>query len=76
VAGGEEIVIARAGKPVARIVPYEDRPAKRVPGGLAGLVELDAGWDSDETNAGIQALIEGHALQPDAESPAEDEQGD
>jgi prevent-host-death family protein len=38
VAAGEEIVIARAGKPVARLVPVEKKKPKRVMG-------LDAGKD-------------------------------
>jgi prevent-host-death family protein len=31
-AAGEEIVIARAGKPVTRLVPYEPRREPRQPG--------------------------------------------
>ena len=38
VAAGEEIVIARAGKPVARLVPVENEEPRRVMG-------LDAGKD-------------------------------
>jgi prevent-host-death family protein len=33
---GEEIILAKSGKPYAKLVPL-DRPAKRVPGGLEGL---------------------------------------
>ncbi len=29
---GQEIIIARSGKPVARLVAYENKPAKRVSG--------------------------------------------
>jgi prevent-host-death family protein len=36
VAGGEEIVITRAGKPVARLVPLE-KPARRILGRDRGL---------------------------------------
>ncbi|MBS3948550.1 MAG: type II toxin-antitoxin system Phd/YefM family antitoxin [Dethiobacter sp.] len=32
VSEGQDVIIARAGKPVARLVPYTDRPSKRVPG--------------------------------------------
>ncbi|MBI4870736.1 MAG: type II toxin-antitoxin system Phd/YefM family antitoxin [Candidatus Riflebacteria bacterium] len=59
VSAGEEIVIARAGRPVARLVAYEQRPAGAKPGGLAGLVELAEDWDSAETNAAIGALMAG-----------------
>ncbi len=38
---GEDIVIARAGKPVARLVPYEQPPPKpRVGGQWAGRVHV------------------------------------
>lgn len=40
VAGGEEIVIARAGKPVARLLPVQSRGASRVPGSLRGRIRL------------------------------------
>jgi prevent-host-death family protein len=36
VAGGEEVVIARAGKPVAKLVPIEAKPPKRQLGRLEG----------------------------------------
>jgi prevent-host-death family protein len=32
VSEGQDVIIARSGKPVARLVPYTDRPAQRVPG--------------------------------------------
>ncbi len=34
---GEEILIARAGRPVARLAPLA-RPARRVPGGAEGAI--------------------------------------
>jgi prevent-host-death family protein len=37
---GEEIVIARGDVPVARLVPIVDRPPKREPGTLRGLVKV------------------------------------
>ncbi|HXO19322.1 MAG TPA: type II toxin-antitoxin system Phd/YefM family antitoxin [Thermoanaerobaculia bacterium] len=39
VAGGEEIVIARAGKPIARLVPIEPKPP-RIIGQDDGLFEV------------------------------------
>jgi prevent-host-death family protein len=68
VAEGEEIVIARAGKPVARIVPYNKHPVRRQPGGLKGLLELSEDWDSPETNAEIVTMFESSQLVPDTES--------
>lgn len=41
VAGGEEIVIARAGKPVARLLPFQSKGASRTPGALRGRIRLD-----------------------------------
>lgn len=35
---GEEIVIARAGKPFAKLVPLERKPKQRVPGIAQGAV--------------------------------------
>jgi prevent-host-death family protein len=32
VAAGEEVIIGRAGRPVARLVPYTEEPRRRVPG--------------------------------------------
>ena len=55
-ANGEEIVIAKAGKPVARLVslPTTER---RVPkfGTLAGKIRVAEDWDSPETNEAIWA---------------------
>lgn len=35
---GEEIILAKSGKPYARLVPLEPAAGKRVAGGLAGRV--------------------------------------
>jgi prevent-host-death family protein len=60
VAMGEEIVIARAGKPVARLVPEHAEPNQRPPrksGGWRGRVHLAEDWDSNETNTAIAAAF-------------------
>ena len=44
-AGGEEIVIARAGKPIARLVPIEPKP-QRVIGQDDGLFEVPEDFDA------------------------------
>ena len=46
VEGGEEVVIARAGRPVARLVPFRARTAPRVPGIWRGRVTLAADFDA------------------------------
>jgi prevent-host-death family protein len=42
-AAGEEIVIAKAGKPVARLVPFEPRREPRQPGLMKGQI-----WIADD----------------------------
>ncbi|HVT77254.1 MAG TPA: type II toxin-antitoxin system Phd/YefM family antitoxin [Acidimicrobiales bacterium] len=55
-AAGEEIVIGRAGKPVARLVPYVPAVARRTPGAWKGKVKLAA--DFDDTPADVIASFE------------------
>jgi prevent-host-death family protein len=43
---GEEIVIAKAGHPVARLVPLATRSAPRTPGGWRGRVRISADFDA------------------------------
>lgn len=43
VSQGEEVVIARAGKPVARLVAVTERPTRRTPGSAK-----DTLWVSDD----------------------------
>ncbi|OGO72346.1 MAG: antitoxin [Chloroflexi bacterium RBG_19FT_COMBO_62_14] len=40
VMGGEEVIIAKAGKPVARLVPFEQLPKVRAPGSAAGQIVI------------------------------------
>jgi prevent-host-death family protein len=54
---GEEIVIARAGKPVARLVPVGSK-GPRVPGGWAGRWVLADDWDSAAVNEQIADSFE------------------
>ena len=58
VEAGEELVIARAGRPVARLIPYRARREPRVPGLLKGQIKLAADWDSPSTNAEIADLFD------------------
>lgn len=50
-AAGEEIVIARNGHPVARLVPLQRQPERRVPGSLKGKIWMAP--DFDETDPEI-----------------------
>jgi prevent-host-death family protein len=45
VEAGEQVTISRAGKPIARIVPLNDRPARRVPGRYAGKIIMHDDFD-------------------------------
>ncbi len=47
VLAGEEVVIARAGKPLARLVPLESQPALRRGGFLKGQAILTADLKAD-----------------------------
>ncbi len=42
---GEETVIARNGRPVARLVPYQEERRPRVPGAWKGRVRMLPGFD-------------------------------
>jgi prevent-host-death family protein len=42
---GEEIIIARAGKPIARLAPLEERPKRRPLGMDAGKGFIHDDWD-------------------------------
>jgi len=44
-AGGEEIVIAKSGKPVARLVPYTAKNEPRRPGYLRGKIRVKKSFD-------------------------------
>ncbi|OGQ00811.1 MAG: antitoxin [Deltaproteobacteria bacterium RBG_19FT_COMBO_52_11] len=43
---GEEIIISKSGKPVARLVPFEEKPVRRVPGSAKGGVILSKDFDA------------------------------
>jgi prevent-host-death family protein len=42
---GEEVVIGKAGRPVAKLVPYREERARRVPGGWKGRVRIHENFD-------------------------------
>jgi prevent-host-death family protein len=56
VEAGEEVVIARAGRPVARLVPFRARTRPRTPGLWRGQVKLAA--DFDATDEDVLAAFE------------------
>jgi prevent-host-death family protein len=52
---GEEVIIDRAGVPVAKVVPLVRRVNRTAIGSLAGQVDLSGDRDSPQTNAEIAA---------------------
>jgi prevent-host-death family protein len=52
---GEEVIISRAGKPVAKVVPLRSHVRRTGRGSLRGELSLSDDWDSAETNASIAA---------------------
>ncbi|GBE01617.1 hypothetical protein BMS3Abin08_01049 [bacterium BMS3Abin08] len=46
VSSGEEIIIAKAGKPIARLVPIVERPKKRVAGTAKGKIFVAEDFDA------------------------------
>jgi prevent-host-death family protein len=50
---GEEIIISRAGIPVAKVVPPDRRVDRRGRGSLRGTLVMADDWDSDEVNEAI-----------------------
>lgn len=54
---GEEVVIGKAGKPVARLVPYREDREPRVPGGWEGKVRIAD--DFDELPEEVAAAFRG-----------------
>jgi len=58
VAGGEEIIIAKAGKAIARLVPLDVPPKKRQLGLLKGKLNVPDDFDAPLTEDEL-ALFEG-----------------
>jgi prevent-host-death family protein len=52
---GEEVIIDRAGTPVAKIIPLVRRVNRTAVGSLVGQLDLSGDWDSPQTNAEIAA---------------------
>jgi prevent-host-death family protein len=50
VEAGEEITLARAGRPIAKLVPYVARREPRRLGSLTGKIWVAPDWDSREVN--------------------------
>lgn len=62
---GEEVLIARNGKPIARIVPYHP-PQVKPPGAWKGLIPYSTDWRSSETDRAVERLLTGEDDAPAA----------
>ena len=56
-AAGEEIIIAKAGKPIARLIPYKESSFTRKPGLWKGKVKIHS--DFDELPENIKVAFSG-----------------
>jgi prevent-host-death family protein len=56
-AAGEEIIIGKAGKPMARLIPYQERQERRQFGRLKGRIWIAD--DFDETPEWLIKMFEG-----------------
>ena len=61
-ANGEEVIIAKAGKPVARLIAYKESRGPRRPGIWRGKVRMAP--DFDELPADVMAAFRGDADEP------------
>ena len=55
VQAGEEVIIAKAGKPVARLVRIE--PKKPVLGSARGRIKMKPGWDAPMTDDEMKEIF-------------------
>jgi prevent-host-death family protein len=62
---GEEVIIARNGKPVVKLVPVVSKPKRRLLGSAKGKIWISDGFDSPETNKEIEDLFYNSKLFPD-----------
>lgn len=56
VKAGEEVIIAKAGKPIARLVAVKEQPAQRVAGSAKGQVKIAPDFDAPLPEAVLEAF--------------------
>jgi prevent-host-death family protein len=61
---GEEIVIAKSGTPMARLVPLAGADAGRVPGGWEGLAYIAEDFDAPLPDELLQGFLGGLSVPP------------
>jgi len=60
VAAGEEIIIAKAGRPIARLVPVAGVRRARTPGTYRGKIRIAADFDAPLPDEILEAFEGGH----------------
>jgi prevent-host-death family protein len=63
-ASGEEIIIARAGKPVAKLVPFNRDMTPRKPGSMKGLIKVADDFDDPMPEEWLKLFYEGEIEPP------------
>lgn len=53
---GEEVIIGKAGRPVARLVPMEPSPVRRSPGSAQGRFRISRNFDAPLPKAILDAF--------------------
>jgi prevent-host-death family protein len=56
---GDEVIIAKAGTPMVRLVPV-DRPTKRIFGSAKGQIILKKGWNAPMTKCELDEFLSGN----------------
>ena len=59
---GEEVIIARAGKPTVKLIPHQSTLKKRIPGKLKGKIWTSEDFD-DESDE-INEMFYGGSIEP------------
>lgn len=52
---GDEVVIAKSGKPLVQVIPYHKASGKRIPGSAGGQFEMRADFDQPLSKAELEA---------------------
>ncbi len=63
-AKGEEVIIAKAGKPIVKLIPYVEKKQARKPGRLKGKFKIADDFDDDLPPDILAAFYEGEIFPP------------
>ena len=53
---GEEVIIAKAGKPMVKLVPVDNHPKRKL-GSAQGSIQYSEGWDAPMTARELDAFL-------------------